>query len=261
MAKEPYLIRRDKATRDSRESGVFYFGNITSVRQDGQVNIKIPSLGFNLGPILPLNSISLEKGDTVVCGFSDISNNSLIIFGRVNKKEFKYKVGDTGPGGGIIFFVDRNNEYADFTYLEAAPSSVEVARAWAPGSPVNYRFTEVDGANKRSLGGGYQNTIDIVNQGHINPATSAARYCADLSHGGQTDWYLPSIGELQLMCQELHVNRDAGSFIPTSSDYVYWSSTETAASDAFAMSFIDWLNLYPSPKGPGTYQVRPIRRF
>ena len=37
---------------------------------------------------------------------------------------FTYKVGDTGPGGGVIFFVDRYDEYAGFTYLEVALSGV-----------------------------------------------------------------------------------------------------------------------------------------
>lgn len=86
MAKEPYLIRRDKATRDAREVGVFYFGTVASVRSDGRVNIRIPSLGMTLGPILPINNAKLDKGDTAICAFTDSSNNSLIVFGSVNKK-------------------------------------------------------------------------------------------------------------------------------------------------------------------------------
>ena len=36
---------------------------------------------------------------------------------------YRYKVGQRGPGGGVIFFVDYNNEYARFNYLEAAPEN------------------------------------------------------------------------------------------------------------------------------------------
>ena len=32
------------------------------------------------------------------------------------------KIGAVGPGGGLIFFVDYNDEYATYNYLEAAPS-------------------------------------------------------------------------------------------------------------------------------------------
>ena len=38
---------------------------------------------------------------------------------------FDYKIGDTGPGGGIVFFVDRYNEYSGFTYLEVAPNEID----------------------------------------------------------------------------------------------------------------------------------------
>jgi len=38
---------------------------------------------------------------------------------------FSYNIGDTGPGGGIVFFVDRYNEYSDFTYLEVAPTEID----------------------------------------------------------------------------------------------------------------------------------------
>jgi len=38
---------------------------------------------------------------------------------------FSYKIGDTGPGGGIVFFVDRYNEFSGFTYLEVAPREID----------------------------------------------------------------------------------------------------------------------------------------
>ena len=38
---------------------------------------------------------------------------------------FSYKIGDTGPGGGIVFFVDRYNEFSGFTYLEVAPAEID----------------------------------------------------------------------------------------------------------------------------------------
>ncbi len=40
---------------------------------------------------------------------------------------FDYKIGDTGPGGGIVFFVDRYNEYSGFTYLEVAPKELDAS--------------------------------------------------------------------------------------------------------------------------------------
>ena len=34
------------------------------------------------------------------------------------------KIGAVGPGGGWIFFVDYNDEYTGFDYLEAAPDDI-----------------------------------------------------------------------------------------------------------------------------------------
>jgi len=42
-----------------------------------------------------------------------------------------FKVGDVGPGGGIIFFVDYNDQYVGFNYLEAAPTSCQGAVSWS----------------------------------------------------------------------------------------------------------------------------------
>jgi hypothetical protein len=50
----------------------------------------------------------------------------------------------------------------------------------------------------------------------------AAYYCENLNINGQTDWYLPSIPELQV----LYTNRTAiGNFYTGSPPY-YWTSTE-----------------------------------
>jgi hypothetical protein len=174
----------------------------------------------------------------------------------VANNTFTYKVGDTGPGGGIIFFVDRFNEYSDFTYLEVAPSSTEVERTWATNVNSN-QTTSVTGADLRALGGGHQNTIDIVNQSGNVAATCAAAYCADLTSGGKSDWYLPSLSEIKMIYDVVHLNLGVDSFIISR----YWSSSESAADGAWEQ-FFDSGNqgYYYSPK-MATLNVRPVRRF
>ena len=39
-------------------------------------------------------------------------------------RSFHYQVGDPGPGGGVIFFVDREDQFPGFDYLEAAPDDL-----------------------------------------------------------------------------------------------------------------------------------------
>ena len=168
---------------------------------------------------------------------------------------FTYKVGDTGPGGGTIFFVDRFNEYADFTYLELAPSSTQTLRTWAPSTPTNYQNLAVTGADSKALGAGYQNTIDIVAQGHTNPATSAARYCSDLVSGGQSDWYLPSVGEMKMICEVAYLQLGITTLLVDT----YWTSSETSGSHAWYVNFIS-TEITQVVKS-ANLRVRAIRRF
>ena len=166
-----------------------------------------------------------------------------------------YKVGDTGPGGGIIFFVDRFDEYADFTYLEMALDSTRVLRTWAQSTPVNYQTTSVPGAYGVGLGTGDSNTAAIVAQGNSNPATCAAKYCDSLTSGGKSDWYLGSIGEMQLAREVLLWSRDTSWY-----QGYYWSSTEAAPNDAYYMQATIAGVVNGGPKG-SSLEVRAIRKF
>lgn len=61
---------------------------------------------------------------------------------------------------------------------------------------------------------------------------NAAQYCNDLSTNGHSDWYLPSIGELNI----LYTNRVAIGEFNTSGNY-YWSSSEYDASSGWKQRF------------------------
>ena len=166
-----------------------------------------------------------------------------------------YKVGDTGPGGGIIFFVDYQDEHVGFSFLEVAPIAAQVNRTWAPSTPVDYRAAAVSGADSRALGAGYQNTIDIVAQGHADAATSAAKYCDSLSFGGQTDWYFPSFGELLLIARVLYSDLNVGDF----DDLALWSSTEYQSNGSWLYNF--YLQQASIATKGNSLAVRPVRRF
>lgn len=43
-------------------------------------------------------------------------------------------VGDIGQAGGMIFYVDEADAYADWDYLELVPLSAEVSRLWGPSA-------------------------------------------------------------------------------------------------------------------------------
>ena len=59
-------------------------------------------------------------------------------------------------------------------------------------------WIDVDGADGLAVGAGYQNTLDIVNQG-CTPShgyITAAQAATDAVINGYSEWYLPSKGEL-----------------------------------------------------------------
>lgn len=142
-----------------------------------------------------------------------------------------YWIGDVGPAGGLIFYVDVGGLYP-WTYLEAAPQSTE----WTDKVWGGYG-TEVTGADGADISKGEGNTLDILNEfGASEPYEGktdyAAKLCDSLSEGGFTDWFLPSKNELNQMHKNLHQEGEGGF-----SDAWYWSSTEYDLHYAWAQSF------------------------
>jgi hypothetical protein len=170
-----------------------------------------------------------------------------------------YKIGDTGPAGGLVFY-DKGNNYGGWRYLEAAPVSTEA-------KDLQWSVSNFDtGANGVEVGNGKLNTKNIMDtsvQVAIN--TPAARHCDRLQFGGFNDWYLPSKSELGLMYMNLKVD-GIGSF----SNVWYWSSSEVKADQAWAQNFQDGKQLVGKPGMPYAYiysnkdykyAVRAIRQF
>lgn len=117
-----------------------------------------------------------------------------------------YSVGDTGPAGGIIFYVDSSNTYSGFDYLEAAPTD-QGTSAWGCSGTIA-------GATWSGLGNGDQNTATIV--GACSGST-AAKMSDGLTSGGYSDWYLPDLEEVNMMISNISPSLSAGA---------YWSSSE-----------------------------------
>ena len=176
-----------------------------------------------------------------------------------------YTVGQTGPGGGKIFYVAATpfacgpTMSSSCTYLEAAPTSgtsawTDVNRTWSTGAN---QSVSVPNANGTAIGTGYKNSLAIVAQAG-NVATSSAAVAAR-GYGGPnnlTDWYLPSKDELnQLYLQRTTV----GGFV---ADF-YWASSEynTEAANAWVQGFSDGLQGFGGKGHPGGLYVRPVRAF
>jgi len=107
--------------------------------------------------------------------------------------------------------------------------------------------------NATSQTNGAQNTTQII--AACTDQTIAARKCSDLTAYGYSDWYLPSMDELNC----LYTNRSAIGGFPTMSGTVYWSSTETNAQWANAQNFNTGAQTTINNKS-GACRVRCVRR-
>jgi len=197
-----------------------------------------------------------------------------------------YTVGQTGPGGGTIFYVASSpfacgpTRSATCTYLEAAPSGWNVGAdpnlSWATNVN-NNRTTTVPapGAIQTAIGTGYQNSNAIVAQTGNEAASSAAVAARAYRGSGLTDWYLPSRDELNQMCKwqqgitgadlitlttvctggNLNSGTGAAGFVGN----LYWSSTESDPNNVWSQYFDPGIQFNYGKDS--TNYVRPIRAF
>ncbi len=160
------------------------------------------------------------------------------------------KIGAIGPGGGLIFFVDYNDQYAGFNYLEAAPSTCQASIPW---SSSNTSVSAVESWAARAVGAGSTNTTAIKTVFTGDDSTNnAALYAASCAAGSKNDWFLGSLGEMKLMYDNL---QGLGDFV----DNYYWSSSEDNAGRAWFQD-IGGGGQGNDDKDSTDY-VRPVRAF
>jgi hypothetical protein len=174
-----------------------------------------------------------------------------------------YRLGDIGPGGGLVFLI------ADGLTYEMAP------RAWGdPAVPwCNVGNSDVVGAIGRGVGTGSANTSAMLAACSSGAANSAASYRG----GGYADWFLPSLDELNAMCnysrnpsapeppllncQFSGPGQDA-DFSASNFGFAaaeYWTSSQIDATQAAERSMTDG-TLGFSTKDLSN-RVRPVRAF
>ena len=125
--------------------------------------------------------------------------------------------------------------------------------------------------NKAETLTGWQNTPTLTNadrseDGFFNTAlmtdSPAATYVNGLADDGFTDWYLPSVDELNLLFNNRYSAQKTlrtGGFTLLSKLAFYWSSTESNEPNAYYFNFIDGISSNTSKYS--TNSVRAIRSF
>ena len=197
-------------------------------------------------------------------------------------------VGDTGPGGGKVFYVHASGTFTcgatlsqNCTYLEVAPNtwsggSVDPSDLlWAVSAHQSSDISTI--ANNSSafndalgIGLGYYYSKAIVDQG--NNTTTAAGAARAYAGGSQSDWYLPTTAELNVLCQwardvaQSVATRCSGGSLNTGtgvsggfSTGTYWSSSELSGTFAWYQTFGYGTQNFNYKNA--TDYVRPVRAF
>jgi len=162
-----------------------------------------------------------------------------------------YRLGQTGPGGGKIFYVNPKGftvqghpsfgESYTAYYLEAAPVDQGTSLFWGSMPSVLTAWV---------IGTGRKNTALILAQYANAPA---AKECRDYRGGGLDDWFLPNQDELNVL-------HDNSSYVDNLNaiDY-YWSSTDFIYDDMYA--YARKSSGGSSLRKDDTHRVRAIRAF
>jgi hypothetical protein len=155
-------------------------------------------------------------------------------------------VGDRGPGGGWIFYV--NPKSGSWKYLECAPTD-SLSKVWSSS-------TTYVGVN--DIFGSRDDNASKFSKGTFPAAAEAASYTSN----GLKDWYLPSHTELKEIKSKLQTNND---FKASVRNAYYWSSSEELAIGQEKGKRAYAINLGASGDSPmaktGSLSIRAVRQF
>jgi hypothetical protein len=194
---------------------------------------------------LSLSILGTPSSEGVAVFPIEIDGNSCLISVEI----FLPEVGTLYQGGMIAYIYQQGDQ----GYISGEVHGIIAAEVDQSSSAEwGCVGTLINGANEEFLGSGIQNTQDILLG--CNTSGTAAEICSNLVLNGFSDWFLPSISELNKISSIL------------SSQSFYWSSTQyngtifpgTPDNNA-------WACLPPNTSGPRSkdllYNVRAIRLF
>jgi TolB-like protein len=148
-----------------------------------------------------------------------------------------YKVGDTGPASGLVFY-DKGNNSGGWRYLEAAPANTEKTAVYFAHRFISNHLDKGDyefifNKGVRDAGYGKRNTAIIVKAATAAAEwDTAAQVCDELHVNGFDDWFLPSLIELSFMYGNL-ARKGLGGF----AEDKYWSSTGRLDTNTYYIDF------------------------
>lgn len=165
-----------------------------------------------------------------------------------------YELGETGPGGRVIFLITSEGHGYEMAGSLGAAKWQDITSL---GDATNIASLGTE------VGTGQSNTALIVSL--LGNGNYAAKMCADYTYGGFDDWFLPSRDEVKEMYNFFH-NCGCNSGVTPINNY--WSSSQ-GSNAGFAWNTDFMVNVNTTQFDNWTFQlqknqevfVKPIRKF
>ena len=175
------------------------------------------------------------------------------------------RVGDVGPGGGIVVY-DAGSDQRWGRYLEVAPKSCESSRVPFSTRGSSLAFSSTERVLSKAIGEGRRNTLHLLKV----VSQDSAFHKAISPCNGLTDWFLPSKGELNEAFRWLSHSRKGLNLTPVGQFErgYYWTSSDYNGRNAWTQYMADGQqfdrvqSLTGNKKPPARpFYVRPMRAF
>jgi hypothetical protein len=171
--------------------------------------------------------------------------------GPVGTGSFTHYIGEIF-GGGVVFHLWKDAQGVEHGLI-VDKTDLSASQVWS-------NVSILIGTSAQSSWDGLSNSIAIVGQaGHTN---SAAALCLNSTNGGQSDWYLPSIQELNMLWNSYYTVARSLSQISGATQMKtagYWSSSEANGSYGWGFAFNGGYIFNGSKYDP--IYVRAVRAF
>jgi uncharacterized repeat protein (TIGR02543 family) len=206
---------------------------------------------------------NLWYGDSALTQRFEFATQTITANTTIYAKWWSGGVGDLGPAGGLVFY-DKGTYSNGWRYLEAA--STDVVDAYHKGETTyewGGKLTYLNHINNTligtslAIGTGEANSLAMIAAlSKYSYIYSGADLCREVyRQGGYSDWFLPSILELDLMARL--TDGKAGAFTLLSG--VYWSSSESSSTNAYLYNSAG--KSYSTMPKEYLFQLRAARAF
>ena len=238
------------------------YGVVNLVIGGGTVQVgTFPSINWSSGTYYVNLGVDFNNGTT----YQDFGSQQLISvpYALYAKSAGTVAGGGTGGGfthyigeefgGGVVFHLWKDAQGVEHGLI-VDKTDLSTSQFWS-----NINATSI-GASAQSSWDGLSNSNAIVGQaGHTS---SASALCLNSTNGGQSDWYLPSIQELNMLWNNYYTVARSLTQISGATQLQpaeYWSSSELDNANAWSFVFSigyasGYFKYYP-------YYVRAVRAF